>query len=485
MAKAKGKKSEKKAKENGKDHFRMAIIDIGSNSVRLVALKIKKKHHEIIENNKHICELGQLDDDGNIPVERQELAFNAFDEFAAYIQSQGIDHVLAVATAAARNAGNGRDFIEAAKSRLGHDIKILTAQEEAKYAALGVIAARTGKANGQEYDVDINGIVADLGGGSLELARVTDNNVEDGISTKLGTLVLRSHDDPTILIDDIFNDVDDDFAHAENLYVIGGSWRAVKKTWEMAQISDGKNELPTSPLDTPFMRALPREAVLDHLDLILSLYHDEPLQATQELRNDIKHLVQNMIDFKQGKADKTHTDLDHALATLENLDDLNMHEIISRLEELQDHMKSLSLDDKKKFEKKGIKCVVDGLKDILKKQDKRFPDDLRPEAYGLHEFFPDLRPDRANKIFDASILLKKLIEKTDAKTIVFAESGLREGLIYHYIMQSVLTLESSRYFFQMHTHGDERPMDDDGADETFAQERIPVMIKPEDITKDA
>lgn len=381
-----GKKETKEKKKKGKNHFKVAVVDIGSNTVRLVSLKVSKKGTKILENNKHICELGNLDADGNIPDKNQELAFKALKDFTKYIKKEKITHIIPVATAAARNAGNGDDFITRAEKKLGHAIRILSAEEEAKMAAFGVIAARSGKG----YEVDVNGIVADLGGGSLELARVKNNEVIDGLSTELGTLVLNKQDDPAAYIQDVFDGIDTDFAAAENLFVIGGSWRAVRKTWEETQ--DGKAH-DEGEFDTPAMTCLSAQAARDHLDRILML---------------------------RGRNTET---------------------------------------------KKNA-----------------FPSGLNKDAKAVFEEFDSLSPQRANRIFDASLLLQELIEKTGAKNVIFVEAGLREGLVYSYVMQSVLTLEASRNFSQMHTGKESGP---DVEAQSNPAAHIGMVEKPEPCTHDS
>ena len=85
-----------------------------------------------------------------------------------------------MATAAAREATNGAQFIARAEKALGCDIKVLTGKEEARYAALGVIAGIP----------DADGIAGDLGGGSLELIDIKDGKLREGITLPLGPLRL-------------------------------------------------------------------------------------------------------------------------------------------------------------------------------------------------------------------------------------------------------------------------------------------------------
>ena len=107
-------------------------------------------------------------------------ALAALKRFRALARQIGAKHVYAVATAAAREASNGAQFIAKAEKALGCDIKVLTGKEEARYAALGVIAGIPGA----------DGVVGDLGGGSLELIDIKDGKLRDGITLPLGPLRL-------------------------------------------------------------------------------------------------------------------------------------------------------------------------------------------------------------------------------------------------------------------------------------------------------
>ena len=100
--------------------------------------------------------------------------------FRALAAQIGVKEVYAVATAAAREANNGEEFIAKAEKALGANIEVLTGKEEARYAALGVIAGIP----------DADGVAGDLGGGSLELIDIKDGKIRDGITLPIGPLRL-------------------------------------------------------------------------------------------------------------------------------------------------------------------------------------------------------------------------------------------------------------------------------------------------------
>lgn len=142
----------------------VAVVDIGSNSVRLVIYDRLWRSPATLFNEKSLCAIGRhmvttgrLDEDGT------EAAIAALRRFREITAALGVSRVDAVATAAVRDAKNGNEFVVRARDALGSPIKILTGEEEARLAAEGVLAAIP----------DADGVVGDLGGGSLELAFVS------------------------------------------------------------------------------------------------------------------------------------------------------------------------------------------------------------------------------------------------------------------------------------------------------------------------
>ncbi|MDE1467584.1 Ppx/GppA phosphatase family protein [Aurantiacibacter sp. D1-12] len=199
-----------------------AVIDIGSNTVRMVVFSGPKRAPNVWLNEKVTARLGRdLAENGAIPQEAEDLAIGGLQRFTTIIDDLGISDVATVATAAARDASNGPDFVEKVRA-LGVNPRVLTGVEEATTSAHGVIGAFPGA----------KGVVADLGGGSLELVAVENNACHDGVSLPLGTLRL-----PTLRAkgDSAFADAvkqqlkDASWAKEQDgaLYLVGGTWRAL------------------------------------------------------------------------------------------------------------------------------------------------------------------------------------------------------------------------------------------------------------------
>src|ERR1700754_2421578 len=146
----------------------VAVIDIGSNSVRLVVYASMARSLVTIFNEKALCGLGrEVQSTGLLAPDAVEKALTSLRRFHALCKIQKVGRVYAIATAAARDASNGPDFIARAERICGAKIEILSGPREAKLSALGVVAGI--------HKPD--GIVGDLGGGSLELIDVHGNRV--------------------------------------------------------------------------------------------------------------------------------------------------------------------------------------------------------------------------------------------------------------------------------------------------------------------
>lgn len=203
---------------------RSAIIDIGSNSVRLVVYDGPRRIPFILFNEKVMAGLGaSLGKTGRIEAEAMERGFRALARFAHLCREMGVQDVRCVATAAVRDAANGPDFIARA-AQIGLDVQLLSGAQEAVGAAMGVLSGIP----------DANGIVGDLGGGSLELARIRDGAVHQTISLPLGVLRLpeiRAKGRGTMerLVKKMLTKAG--WAASPNLpfYLVGGSWRALAR----------------------------------------------------------------------------------------------------------------------------------------------------------------------------------------------------------------------------------------------------------------
>ena len=159
---------------------KIAIIDIGSNSVRLVVFADLGKYPYPLFNERVNCRLGErLYEDGKLSTRSISRALKALQRFIVIIKNMKVNHIIPVATAAVRNAKNNKEFILPAEKILSCKIRILTKNQEAELAALGLIS-----------NVPIkNGIIADLGGGSLELVLISKGNIKKLTSLDIGHLV--------------------------------------------------------------------------------------------------------------------------------------------------------------------------------------------------------------------------------------------------------------------------------------------------------
>ena len=209
----------------------IAVVDIGSNSVRLVVYDGLRRSPTPVFNEKILCGLGRgVATEGRLGQEGITRALAALRRFRTLARQIGAKQVFAVATAAVREAVNGESFIDEAEMALGFNIDVLSGKEEARLAALGVIAGIPGA----------DGIAGDLGGGSLELIDIKDGKLRDGVTLPIGPLRLIDMSGGSI--GKARKIVDDYFTKSEILarlkgrtfYAVGGTWRNLGKL-HMAQ----------------------------------------------------------------------------------------------------------------------------------------------------------------------------------------------------------------------------------------------------------
>lgn len=198
-----------------------AVIDIGSNTVRLVVYTGPSRAPDTLLNEKVTARLGRdIAATGRLPDKAQEVALAGLRRFHFLLQSLGVRQVTVVATAAVRDAENGAEFLDQVRG-IGFDPRLLSGEEEAVAAAAGVIAAFP----------DAHGVVADLGGGSLELVCVEDGQAHQGVSLPFGTLrldSLRKKGSRSFkgFVHKSFAKVGWAVTHPGPLYLVGGTWRA-------------------------------------------------------------------------------------------------------------------------------------------------------------------------------------------------------------------------------------------------------------------
>jgi exopolyphosphatase/guanosine-5'-triphosphate,3'-diphosphate pyrophosphatase len=162
-----------------------AVVDIGSNSVRLVVYRLEGRAIWTVFNEKVLAGLGRdLARTGKLSLDGTETTLNALRRFKAVLEASRPQALFVAATAAVREAVDGPAFVRRIKAETGLTVRVLSGEAEARYAALGVLAGAP----------DAEGVVADLGGSSLELTRVAGGEPGLGLTLPLGPFALRASD---------------------------------------------------------------------------------------------------------------------------------------------------------------------------------------------------------------------------------------------------------------------------------------------------
>ncbi|HEX7886401.1 MAG TPA: Ppx/GppA phosphatase family protein [Phenylobacterium sp.] len=197
-----------------------AVIDVGSNSVRLVIYRVDGRALWTIYNEKVIAGLGKdLTTTRRLSPEGIEAAIGALRRFRAVLDGWRAEEVTACATAAVREAADGKAFLKRVLDETGLQVRVLSGEEEARYAALGVICGQP----------DAEGVVGDLGGSSLELVRLNGFSNIEGITLPLGPFALGAPkslnpERTRRLIDDHLAPLAMRYA-SPVFHAVGGAWR--------------------------------------------------------------------------------------------------------------------------------------------------------------------------------------------------------------------------------------------------------------------
>ena len=203
---------------------RIAIIDIGSDTVRFQIFENFKDNQVAIFNKKISCGLGKdLIKNNKLNKDSIKKTMNALYYIKELIDSSNIKNYKIFATEAVRVAKNRDVFIADAENILKKKIHVLTGDEEAKFSAMGCIVGLKKS----------NGLVADLGGGSLELAEVKKKEVMNTLSLPLGVHRAKSKNDK--IIDKFKSSLQNTEWLNENKFkrviLTGGTWRALVKLY--------------------------------------------------------------------------------------------------------------------------------------------------------------------------------------------------------------------------------------------------------------
>ncbi len=205
---------------------KQAIIDLGSNSVRMLIYDDFKISPIPVFNEKAVCKLGKnLDKSKKLNPDGIKSSLKVLNRFKEILDISGVLDLEIIATAAFREATDASEFLEEIKRIFDKKPLVLSGEEEARTSANGVMVG---------FD-EVDGLVADLGGGSLELARVSKNQIFETTSLPLG--VLRLENNPIIkkrnlrkYVKKLLKDEKWLFKKKfKNIYLVGGTWRSLFK----------------------------------------------------------------------------------------------------------------------------------------------------------------------------------------------------------------------------------------------------------------
>lgn len=199
-----------------------AVIDVGSNSVRLVLYRVEGRAIWTVFNEKVVAGLGKaLPKTGRLSPDGVETALTALRRFKILLNGWKASQITVAATAAVREATDGAEFVARIKAETGFSVRVLSGEEEARYAALGVLAG----------DAQAKGVVGDLGGSSLELVRLNGIGPTEGVTLPLGPLALgapKPMDQKALrgVIERQLDPLAERFA-CSDFHAVGGAWRNI------------------------------------------------------------------------------------------------------------------------------------------------------------------------------------------------------------------------------------------------------------------
>jgi exopolyphosphatase/guanosine-5'-triphosphate,3'-diphosphate pyrophosphatase len=206
---------------------RCGVVDLGSNSVRLVVYEGHTRNPMPIFNEKAVLRLGSgLQTTGRLNEEGVTLALTVLHRYHAVARAMGCDPFEVLATAAVRDAANGAAFVEAVQRRMpGVTIRILSGVEEAGFSADGMVCGIP----------SADGILADIGGGSLEVIRLVNGTRGPSQTLPLGVIRLAERSAGDLIRARAMSEADLQtvpwLSHApgSDLYLVGGAWRALAR----------------------------------------------------------------------------------------------------------------------------------------------------------------------------------------------------------------------------------------------------------------
>lgn len=172
----------------------IAVIDIGTNSTRLLVARVDGRRVGQLERRSTVTRLGQgVDSSGRLADEAMQRVYDVLAEYKEAIDSSGAERVVVLATSAVRDSDNGDEFRAEVKERFGFDLRTISGDEEARLTFIGATSARD--------DAEEPTLVIDIGGGSTELVIGRPGGAEPDfhVSTQAGSVRQTErhlHDDP-------------------------------------------------------------------------------------------------------------------------------------------------------------------------------------------------------------------------------------------------------------------------------------------------
>ncbi len=203
------------------------MVDLGSNSVRLVVFEGLGRNPVTIFNERAVLRLGRgLQTTGMLNEEGVAAALTVMHRYAVIAHAMGADPMEVLATAAVRDASNGAAFVQGLRERMpGVTIRILSGEEEAQLSAAGVLCGIP----------QASGFLADIGGGSLEVVRLSSGQAAIAQTLPLGVIRLADRAEGDLVRARAIAEADLATvpwlfqAPARDLYLVGGAWRSLAR----------------------------------------------------------------------------------------------------------------------------------------------------------------------------------------------------------------------------------------------------------------
>lgn len=204
---------------------RVGVVDVGSNSIRLVVFDGAARSPAYFYNEKIMAGLGQdMATTGRLNPEGVERGFAALCRFAALAKGMGIEPLTCVATAAVREAEDGPAFQERVLRETGLRLHVIDGEEEARLSAQGVLLGWP----------EAKGLVCDIGGNSMELAEVSGGKIGRRVTSQLGPFRLQQVKEGKDGLKKHIRRIMTELAEKmgtdhDRIYLVGGSWRAIAR----------------------------------------------------------------------------------------------------------------------------------------------------------------------------------------------------------------------------------------------------------------